>query len=94
MNTIQQSTLSPDEITRRGQEIYLSELKDTLEKAHFGEYVVIEVTTKKNYIDQDLVIAVQKAKKEFPDSLFFIVQVGKLQAASVKQKRDSYAWLF
>lgn len=87
------SSVNPDEVTRLGQEIYFNELKDTLEKSHLGEYVVIEVKTKKHFIDSDLVVAAQKAKKEFPDSIFFIVQIGKLQVVSIKQKQE-YAWLF
>lgn len=94
MTTIQPPPLTPDDVTRRGQEIYLTELKDPLEGSHPGSYVVIEVISKKHFVDPDLVVAVQKAKKEFPDSLFFIVQIGKLQATTVKQQKDPYAWLF
>lgn len=85
--------INPDEVTRLGQKIYFDELKDTLEKSHLGEYVVIEVKTKKYFTDPDLVVAAQKARKEFPDTIFFIVQIGKLQATSIKQKQ-SYAWIF
>ena len=87
-------SLTPEEITRIGQETYLNELKENLEQSHLGEYVVIEVKTKKYFINPDLVTAIQKAKKEFPDSLFFIVQIGKLQTPSIQQKKESYAWLF
>ena len=87
-------SLTPEDITRIGQEIYLNELKENLEQSHLGEYVVIEVKTKKYFINPDLVTAIQKAKKEFPDSLFFIVQIGKLQVPSIQQKKESYAWLF
>ena len=93
MNAIS-SSLNPDEVTRTGQEIYLKELKDALEQSHLGEYVVIEVKTKKYFVNSDLVTAIQKAKKEFPDSLFFIVQIGKLRPPSIQQKKESYAWLF
>jgi len=86
--------ISLNELAEKGQQIYLDELKDKLEKAHMGEYVVIEVESKKYFVGKDPVTVNEKARKEFPDKLFFMVQIGKLQRPSINLKKDDYAWLF
>lgn len=94
MNTASSQPLSPDEITKRGEEIYINELKDELEKNKLGNYVVIEVKTKKHFVNKDLVAALETAKKEFPQDLFFIVQIGKLRTTLLKNQYQQYDWLF
>ena len=94
MNTVLSQPLSPDAITKKGEEIYMNELKDQLEKTNLGDYVVIEVKTKKHFINKDLVTALEFARKKYPNELFFIVQVGKLQKALMKKRNEQYGWLF
>lgn len=94
MNTMLFQPLSPDEITKRGEEIYINELKDKLEKNRLGNYVVIEVKTKKHFVNKDLVAALEAAKKKFPQDLFFIVQIGKLRTTLLKNQYQQYDWLF
>lgn len=71
--------MSPGEITQRGEEIYINELKEKLEAGNNGEYVVIEVGSKEYFVNRDLVVALKEARERFPDKLFFIVQIGALQ---------------
>lgn len=84
---------SPEEITKKGQEIYLSELKDQLEQKKLGEYAVIDVDSKEYFVNKDLVVALDEARKTYPNKLFFIVQIGTL-SPSMRTKKQQYAWLF
>lgn len=86
--------MSPDEITKLGEEIYINDLKDKLEKTRLGHYAVIEVKTKKHFVNQDLVAALETARKKFPKELFFIVQIGKLRETLFKDQSLRYDWLF
>ena len=85
-----QNNNSPDYVTQRGEEIYLNELRSELEANHFGEYAVIEVNTKKHFIDQDLTVALKDAEVAFPNTLFYIVKIGTLQNL---QKMVRHDWL-
>ncbi len=85
---------SPAEITRKGEEIYINELKDRLESSHNGEYVIIDIDSKEYFVNKDLVVALEEARKKFPGKLFFIVQIGTLQKSSINLKIDKHEWLF
>lgn len=86
---------SPSEITQKGGQIYLQELKGQLEKSHVGEYVVIEVESKQHFVNKDLALALNQARKKFPDRLFFIVQIGTLSQPAISLKKtDAHEWLF
>lgn len=82
---------SPQYVTQLGKQIYLDELRQDLEKQHFGEYVVIEVESKKHFVNKDLTAALQEAEKEFPNKLFYIVRIGTLQKM---QKLVAHDWVF
>lgn len=87
--------ISLNDLTERGQQIYLDELKDRLEKTHMGEHVVIEVNSKKYFVDKDPAIALEKAQKAFPSKLFFMAQVGNLRAPFLNTKSQlAHDWLF
>lgn len=88
------TSISLNELTQKGQQIYLSELREKLEKTHMEEWVVIEVESKKYFLDTDQLKAVEKAQKEFPHKLFFIAKVGNLRETMVnKNLTENYAWI-
>lgn len=91
-STIQ--TITPDELNRKGEQIYFDELKEKLEKSHSGDYVVIEVDSGDYFLDKDLMKVLQKARGKYKDKLFFIVQVGSLQKPTIGLKKEKNAWLF
>lgn len=88
------SKITPDELTRRGEETYFNDLKDKLEKSNNGEFVVIEVESKDYFVDKDLMVALEKAKAKYKDKLFFIVQIGSLQRQALNYKQEQHGWLF
>ena len=91
-NQTPQASPSPDELVSVGEQIYF-EKKDELEKERFGEYAVIEIDSKKIFINQDKLKAIQEAEKQFPNKLFFIVQIGNLkQPMSETRELKKYGW--
>jgi hypothetical protein len=91
-STHQSSSL--EEITNAGEKFYLNHLKEKLEKENMGHYAVIDVEQKKYHVDPDRLIAVEKARKDFGDKLFYIVQIGSIQNPSINFTTEKYAWNF
>jgi len=82
-----------EEISTNGAKIY-ADLRESLEKEHMGEYVVIDVDNGKYVTDPDRLAAVEKAKKDFGDKLFYIVQIGSTQTSNTNFSSNTYAWNF
>lgn len=83
-----------EEISKLGEKFYNEELRISLEKQYMGQYVVIDVEQKKYQIDPDRLVAVEKARKEFGDKLFYIIQIGNTQNPSSNFVAKKYAWHF
>ena len=49
--------------------------REKLERENIGQYVIIDVEQKKYQVDADRLIAVEKARKDFGDKLFYIIQI-------------------
>lgn len=93
-NTIPtQSSQSTEEITKTGEKYYFENLKNKLEKTNNGDFLVLEVESKKYFLNKDLMVALDQAQKKFPSKLFFIVQVGTLQKPTVNYIKENYGWL-
>lgn len=86
--------LSPEEVSRLGEQFYFDRLKDKLEKKHTGKYVVIDAAQKAYVLHADELRAIEDARKRFGDQLFFIVQVGTLQRPAAHFRDTHYAWKF
>lgn len=91
---INNQSLSLEEITKLGEKFYTEELKEKLEQENMGQYVIIDVEQKKYQVDADRLIAVEKARKDFGDKLFYIIQIGSIQSSSVNFTEKKYAWNF
>lgn len=85
------SNMSPEDIAKKGEQIYLNTLRDILEPAHNGEYVVIEVENEQYKVNVDPVTAIQEAQAAWPGRLFHIVRVGYLEHPTVNYHRNLYA---
>ena len=93
MTNIKQQ-LSLEEISKLGEKFYNENLKEKLERDNMGQYVVIDVEQRKHYIDADRLVAVEKARKESSDKLFYIIQIGSVQNPSMNFSAKKYAWNF
>ena len=86
--------LSLEELSKLGEKFYVEELKEPLEKDYMGQFAVIDVEGKKYKVDPDRLVAVEKAKKEFGDKLFYIIQIGSTQKPNTNFSSKKYAWNF
>jgi len=89
--TKQTSALSPEEVSRLGEQFYFDQLKEKLEKEHSGEYVVIDAARKEYILQRDKLKAIEEARKKFGDKLFLIIQIGAIQSPAA-HFQDLYAW--
>lgn len=93
------SILSPKIIAERGEKIYQDKLKDNLEIDKKGKYVAIEVETERYFIEDTPEEALQKAKQEFPDSIFYLIKIGYPGIYNVgwritNHTKGIYGWMF
>lgn len=91
---INSQPLSLDDITKLGEKFYTEELKEKLERENMGQYVVIDVEQKKYQVDADRLVAVEKARNDFGNKLFYIIQIGSVQSPSMNFTTKRYAWNF
>lgn len=64
-------------IIEKGKSIFYR-IKPKLKKKYQpGNYVTIEVDSKKFFVGKNPIEAINKAKKQFPDKQFFLAQVGR-----------------
>ena len=64
------------EIPVRGKIIYETSLKEKLEPEHKGEIVVIDIETGEYFLGSDLTEADEKARKKYPNKVFYAVKIG------------------
>lgn len=64
-----------DEIVDKGQRIYET-IKDRLEPEHKGEIVAIETESGDYFLARRVIEAIEKARKRYPDKVFYVARVG------------------
>jgi len=67
---------SKHKIATKGQEIYNQKLQEKLEPECQGQIVAIEIDSEDYFLGTSVVKALKKAKKKYPDKLFYLVRVG------------------
>ena len=68
-------TIYPAEIAQKGIKIY-QRINKRVEKEHLGNFIAIEVESGRYFLGQTQVEAIEKAKKHFPDKIFYLMKVG------------------
>jgi len=89
------SLSDPKAIVERGEQIYKERYKDQFEREHIGEFVAIDVITEKAYVARTPEKVLDDAKKDAPQGLFHLIQVG--QAGAFRVSYSSHApvdWIF
>jgi hypothetical protein len=69
-------TYTCDEVVQRGEELYQRNLRDQVEDAHKGEFLVLDIETGDYEIDTDEVAAVKRAVARRPDGVRYIKRIG------------------
>ena len=76
-------TFNLDEFSKQS-EAYYTEIKVELEEKHRGKYAAIDFENKKFWIAETASDALSKAKAEYPDKLFYLIQIGSPSAFSIQ----------
>lgn len=74
------TNITPDQVVSRGRAIYESGLRERLEPAHTGKFVVINVATGEYEVDADDTIAARRAKDRFGDAPVYAMRIGHAAA--------------
>lgn len=71
-----ENQLTPEQVAEKGAEIYEKKLKSALEPEHKGKFVVIDVISSEYFLGDNLLEALENARKKYKDRLFHSVRVG------------------
>ena len=88
------SDYSLEDILREGEHLYLDTFKEELENTFDGQYAVIDIESRRYVVKPNQLDAIEEAKKEFGNRLFYIVQVGSLDKPTVNYRTRQHAWNF
>ena len=64
------------EIANRGRELYRDRLQATIEPAHRGEYIAIDVESGDYALAADEDLAVEQIEQRRPDGTIYLIRVG------------------
>lgn len=76
-----------EEIARRGEEIYAERLRESLEKEHFGQVVIINIETGEYEIGRDSLAANHRALTKDPSAALYGIRVGFAFVESISGPR-------
>jgi hypothetical protein len=82
MAIAQVTDLSPEEVVRRGKEIYESEIKDKVLALHRGEFLSVDVLSHDYEVGPNPVENVNLLRLRHPDAVLFELRVGYQAAYS------------
>lgn len=68
-------TVYPTEIAHQGEKVY-QKVSKQIEKKHMGDFMAIEVESGKYFLGQNQMEALERAKKQFPTKIFYLMKVG------------------
>jgi hypothetical protein len=64
------------EIVRRGEELYRTRIRDRVEAAHKGRFLVVDIETGDYEIADDELVALDRLKAKNPDAALYVLRVG------------------
>ena len=70
------TTLTPQEVEKKVQELYKQKLRDKLETESLGKYIAIDVETEEYFLGESLEDALNKAKEKYPNKIFHSIKIG------------------
>jgi len=65
-----------EEMTKKGEEIYQRKFKEKYEPSSNGKFLVIEVESEEGFLGDTSAEALEKARKEYPQKIFYIKKIG------------------
>lgn len=89
--------LSPDQIAKRGEEIYQEKLKSKYEPENNGKFLAIEIESEEDFLGETLDEAFEKTKIKYPGRLFHFIKIGFPSVYTLSHRIslvEKHGWLF
>jgi hypothetical protein len=74
--TVRQPLYSKEEFTRRGNEIYESQVRQQIEDSNFGKIVAIDIETGAFEVADELLVASKQLLARLPNAQTWFVRIG------------------
>ena len=71
-----QPRLTSEEVVRRGKELYEEHIRANVEAANRGRYLIINVETGEYEIDDDHIVASDRAAAKYSGAALFAMRIG------------------
>lgn len=84
--TPQQPQVNVEEFSKKSLE-YFNQIKAQLEAESLNKYVAIDYETSKYWLGETASDALTKAKAEFPQKIFYLIQIGSPTTFSIQSIR-------
>ena len=68
--------INPEEIAKKGEEIYQRKFKGQYEPNFNGKFLVIEIGSEEGFLGNTSAQALEKAKEKYPQKIFYIKKIG------------------
>lgn len=81
--TTSEMRLTPDEIAERGQALYEGHLRDQVEDACFGQYLVIDIAGGDYEIGPEHLPTAKKLRMRHPDASLYGIKIGYLATVAI-----------
>ncbi len=75
-----QTMPNPSEVAQRGNAIYDAQIKQSVEKTHFGEFLMLDVDSGDYEIDGDDIAAEDRLRARHPDAVIYQLRIGDTAA--------------
>jgi hypothetical protein len=67
---------TPEEVARRGEELYNQQIRPSVEAQHEGKFLVLDIKTGAYEIDADDLVATKRALAKDPNAVLYGVRIG------------------
>ena len=67
---------TPEEIARRGEELYDQQIRQKVEPGNLGKILVLDIETGEYEIDEDHLAANRRARARRPDAVLYGLRIG------------------
>lgn len=89
--------LDPEQVSKKGEELYKNKLKPILEPKENGKFVVIDIISEDYFLGNTISEAINNAKEKYPDGrLFHTIKIGYQGVFKMGGYKEnvSYGWKY
>lgn len=87
----QQPAINLEDFSKKSLQFY-EQIKGRLEKEAMSRYVAVDYETSNHWLGETASEALSKAKAQFPNKVFYLLQVGSPTAFGVQSMRSGYGF--